>query len=143
MELFPRVDIAGDFLSVSAALPKGQLGYLAGSEIKDTFLRVGQTGWCALLGRHISCGWARLAGVHCCVGTFPVAGQGFPWCSSAVEIFPRVSSASWLAPQEWGASCVQAGQQEKSAVIDGFLKVVRPVCKDGRQFLSKHMWCGG
>ena len=28
-------------------------------------------------------------------------------------------------------------------MIDGFLKVVRPVCKDGRQFLSKHMWCGG
>ena len=53
----------------------------------------------------------------------PVAGQGLPWHAWAAELFPRASGAGWLAPQEWGASCVQAGQaREKHG--DGWLPMV-------------------
>ena len=72
-----------------------------------------------------------------------MAGQGLPRYSWAVEIFLRVRSATQLALQEWGASCVVAGQAGEAAGGRVLLGVVRPVYQEGRQFLVRHMWYGG
>ena len=84
-----------------------------------------------------------LAGTHCGVGTLPMAQQDLPWSSWAIELFPRASSAVRLAPQEWGTSCVWGGCPGKVMVVDGFLRVVRPVHWDGRWLLARHTRGGG
>ena len=38
-----------------------------------------------------------------------MAWQGLPSFFWAMDLFPRVSGAGWLPPQEWGTCCVQAG----------------------------------
>ena len=43
-----------------------------------------------------------------------MAGRGLPWCSWAMELFPRVGGAGRLALQEWGASSVRAGWARES-----------------------------
>lgn len=53
--------------------------------------------------------WARLAGVHCNVGTFPVAGQGLLWCFWSAELFPRAYGAGWLSLWECSTSKVWPG----------------------------------
>lgn len=40
-----------------------------------------------------------LAGAHCGGGTLPIARQGLPWPSWAMELFLRVSGAGKLDPQ--------------------------------------------
>ena len=126
-----------------SALPQVGWCWEACSMGVQHFPRASSANLLGLRQRSTSQGWAGLAGVHCIGSTFPMPGQGLPSHSWAMELFLRASSAVWLAPQEWGTSCVQEGWLEESVVVDGFPRVVRPVCQDSRWLLSRHMWGGG